>query len=42
MAWMRSTQDFFGRVSELLLDIWINTNHISYTEYPFVYMEKSE
>ena len=31
---------FFGRVSELLLDIWINTNNISYTEYPFVYMEK--
>lgn len=31
---------FFGRVSELLLDIWINTNNVSYTEYPFVYMEK--
>lgn len=31
---------FFGRVSELLLDVWINTNHINYTEYPFVYMEK--
>lgn len=31
---------FFGRVSELLLDIWVNTNNVSYTEYPFVYMEK--
>ncbi len=31
---------FFGRVSELLLDVWINTNGVSYTEYPFVYMEK--
>lgn len=31
---------FFGRISELLLDVWINTNGVSYTEYPFVYMEK--
>lgn len=31
---------FFGRVSELLLDVWVNTNKISFCEYPFVYMEK--
>lgn len=31
---------FYGRVSELMLDIWLNTNEISYTEYPFVYMQK--
>ena len=31
---------FFGRVSELLLDVWLNTNNISYVEYPFIYMEK--
>jgi hypothetical protein len=31
---------FFGRISELLLDVYLNTNGIKYTEYPFVYMEK--
>lgn len=31
---------FFGRVSELLLDVWIETEGIRYTEYPFVYTEK--
>lgn len=31
---------FYGRVSELLLDVWLNTNNIKATEYPFVYMEK--
>lgn len=30
----------FGRISELMLDIWINTNKINYTEVPFIYMEK--
>lgn len=30
----------FGRISELMMDMWINTNSISYTEIPFVYMEK--
>lgn len=31
---------FYGRVSELLLDVWLNTNGIEYKEYPFVYMQK--
>ncbi len=29
-----------GRISELLLDVWIEKNHYSYKEVPFVYMEK--
>ncbi len=31
---------FYGRISELLLDVWINTNDVKYVEYPFMYMEK--
>ncbi|MBQ8605414.1 MAG: DUF4422 domain-containing protein [Clostridia bacterium] len=31
---------FYGRISELLLDVWLNTNGIEYTEHPFTYMEK--
>ncbi len=31
---------FYGRVSELLLDVWLNTNRINVCEYPFVYTEK--
>lgn len=31
---------FYGRVSELMLDVWLNTNKIETVEYPFVYMEK--
>lgn len=31
---------FYGRVSELLLDVWLNTNGIESIDYPFVYMEK--
>lgn len=30
----------FGRISELLLDVWMNTNHISYVEVPMISMEK--
>ncbi len=30
---------FFGRVSELLLDIWINTNHLQYKEVRVIDME---
>ncbi len=30
----------FGRLSELLLDVWINTNKIPYSEVPVIYMEK--
>ena len=31
---------FYGRVSELLLDVWINTNNKSYKEIPFFSTEK--
>jgi len=29
----------FGYLSELLLDTWVNKNHISYTEVPVMYLE---
>lgn len=28
-----------GRVSELLLDVWLEKNHYTYIEVPFIYME---
>lgn len=31
---------FYGRVSELLLDVWLNTNGYKYTEVPVMSMEK--
>lgn len=31
---------FYGRVSELLLDVWLDKNGIKSVDYPFVYMEK--
>ena len=31
---------FYGRVSELLLDVWMMENGYSCKEVPFVYMEK--
>jgi hypothetical protein len=31
----------FGRVSELLLDVWIEQNKLSYVEVPYVHMEKT-
>ena len=31
---------FYGRVSELLLDVYLRTNNISYVETNFIYMEK--
>ena len=31
---------FFGRISELLLDIWINTNELKYKEVKVTYIEK--
>lgn len=31
---------FYGRVSELLLDVWINTNGYTYKEVKFISMEK--
>ena len=31
---------FYGRVSELLLDVWINTNNYEYMEVPVISMEK--
>lgn len=30
----------FGRVSELLLNVWLNHKNLAYKEIPFVYMEK--
>lgn len=30
---------FYGRVSELLLDVYLNTNNIKYTEVPFIEIE---
>ncbi len=29
-----------GRISEVLLDVWMNENGYTYKEVPFVYMEK--
>ncbi len=31
---------FYGRVSELLLDIWLETNNLKYKEVPVMSMEK--
>jgi hypothetical protein len=30
----------FGFVSERLLDVWLETNHVSYQELPYIFMEK--
>lgn len=30
----------FGRISELLLDVWLDANHLEYTEIPVMHMEK--
>ena len=31
---------FYGRISELLLDVYIRKNNIKYKEIKFIYMEK--
>jgi hypothetical protein len=31
---------FYGRISELLLDVYLKKNNISYKEVNFIYMEK--
>ena len=31
---------FYGRVSELLLDVYLEKNNLNYKEIPFIYMEK--
>ena len=33
-------QRLYGRISELLLDVWINTNKLSYKELPYINIEK--
>ena len=33
-------QRLMGRLSELMLDIWLRTNEIDYIEIPYMYMEK--
>lgn len=33
-------QRVFGRISEILLDVWITKNNYSYTEIPVIFMEK--
>ena len=30
----------FGFVSERLLDVWMDTNHIKYTDIPYIFLEK--
>lgn len=30
----------FGRIGEILLDVWLNTNQIRYQEVPMIYLEK--
>lgn len=30
----------FGRIGEILLDVWLDKNNISYTEVPLIYTEK--
>lgn len=30
----------YGRISELLLDVWVDKNHLSYKEIPFIYIGK--
>ena len=32
----------FGFVSERLLDVWIDTNHIFYVDQPYIFMEKQD
>lgn len=29
-----------GRIGEILLDVWIDTNQINYKEMPMIYLEK--
>lgn len=30
----------FGRIGEILLDVWLNTNQVRYQEVPMIYLEK--
>lgn len=32
----------FGRVSEILLDVWLSKNELNYTEVPVMFMEKQD
>lgn len=36
----KSEARVFGYISELLLDVWVECNHINYTELPVLYLEK--
>ena len=39
-AYSKNDARVFGFVSERLLDIWVETNGLSYEELPYVFMEK--
>jgi hypothetical protein len=38
--WTVYEQRVYGFLSELLLDVWLETHNIQYAEVPFVFMEK--
>lgn len=38
-GWSDFQKRYAGRISERLLDVWINTNHIQYTELPVISIE---
>lgn len=39
--WSSFQKRYVGRISERLLDVWLNTNHISYSELPVISIEST-